>query len=250
MQGYWRTDATTTAAAVLSLEGDHSRWLSENDIILGRTTPAPTVLRSYIVEPVDGKIPYQPWALAKRAELIANMMTPTRREHIDPHVSAFLDGVPRINHAPGETQIVQVPGYILFLYSSNHTYRIVPLDGRPHLGKAIKLFMGDSRGRWEGNTLVVDVTNQNDRTWLDQLSFHCDGLHVVERWTVVGPDRIDFEATIEDPSMFTRPWKIAYRFDRHKEEGYEIWEDARHEGERDVERMLRVGRMKAGGRDR
>jgi hypothetical protein len=108
--------------------------------------------------------------------------------------------------------------------------------------------MGNSRGHWEGNTLVVDVTNQNDRTWLDWLSFHGDGLHVVERWTLVSPDRIDYTATFEDPSMFTRPWTIAYRFNRHKEEGYEIWEDARHEGERDVEHMLRGGGLK--GRDR
>ena len=95
-------------------------------------------------------------------------------------------------------------------------------------------------GRWEGNTLVVDVTNQNDRTWLDVVSFHGDGLHVVERWTPVGPDRIDYQATFEDPTMFTQPWTIAYSFTRDTRAS-EIWEAADYEGERDVERILRSG---------
>ena len=129
----------------------------------------------------------------------------------------------------------------MILYESNHAYRIIPLDGRPHIGENIKLFNGDSRGRWEGNTLVVDVTNQNDRTWLDYLSFHGDGLHVTERWTPVDPDRIDYRATLTDPTMFTRPWTIVYSFNREKTEGFEILEDARHEGERDVEALLRSG---------
>jgi hypothetical protein len=127
------------------------------------------------------------------------------------------------------------------LYEANHAYRVVPLDRRSHIGENIKLFMGDSRGRWEGNTLVVDVTNQNDRTWLDGQSFHGDGLHVVERWTLVSPDRLNYQATFDDPTMFTQSWTIAYGFNRNKEEGFEIWEMANHEGERDVERLLRGG---------
>lgn len=251
MQGFWRNGTAFSVAAFWSLEGDHSRWPREFDVqdLTRLARPdSPPLTASYIVEPGDGKIPYQPWAAKKREEFIANMVAPTKLEHIDPHARAWLDGVPRVNHAPGEIQFVQGPGYVLLLYSSNHTYRFIPLDGRPHLGDTIKLFMGDSRGRWEGNTLVVDVTNQNDRTWLDLLGFHGDGLHVVERWTLVGPDRIEYSATFEDPSMFTRPWTIASPFNRQKEEGYEIWEDARHEGERDAERMLRGRGFK--GRDR
>jgi hypothetical protein len=253
MRGFWRNGTTFQAAAAFSLEGDHSRWPEE--FVISDLTPlavpgSPPITATYVVEPADGKIPYQPWAAEKRKEFIANAMAPTKLEHIDPHARAWLDGVPRNNHVPGEIQIVQVPGYVLFLYSSNHAYRVIPLDGRPHVGDSIKLFMGDSRGHWEGNTLVVDVTNQNDRTWLDWLSFHGDRLHVVERWTLVSPDRIDFTATFEDPSMFTRPWSIAYRFNRHKEDGYEIWEDARHEGERDAELTLRGGGFKPEGRDK
>jgi len=168
-------------------------------------------------------------------------MTPTKREHIDPNTRAWLVGVPRSNHLVADIQVVQVPGCVVMLYEANHAYRVVPLDGRPHVGDTIKLFMGDSRGRWEGNTLVVDVKNQNDRTWLDRLSFHGDALHVVERWTLVSPDRIDYRATLEDPTMFTRPWTIAYGFNREKTEGFELWERADHEGERDVERILHGG---------
>ena len=243
MQGLWQNDA---AGAVRSLEGDHSRWKGEYGII---TNADPTAARpSYIIDTPDRKIPYQPWAAARLAEFRANMEVPTKLEHVDPHARAWPDGVPRTNHVPGEIQILQTPGYVVMTYSSNHQYRIIPLDGRPHVGKTITLFNGDSRGRWEGNTLVVDVTNQNDRTWLDFLSFHGEGLHVVERWTLTGPDRIDYQATVEDSTMFTRPWTIAFHFNRHREEGYEIWEDARHEGERDAERMLRGGSVK--GRDR
>ena len=123
----------------------------------------------------------------------------------------------------------------------NHFSRVIPLDGRPHVGERIKLFMGDSRGHWEGNTLVVDVTNQDARTWLDRLSFHGEGLRVTERWTRVSPDRMEYRATLEDPTMFTRSWTIALPFSRNKEDGFEIWEYASHEGERDVERILRGG---------
>jgi len=249
LQGMWRSDITPFAAAAHSIEGDHSLWEKGDDIVQGRT---PTSRPTYIVDPADGKIPYLPWAEAKKKEFRANVDAPTKLEHIDPLVRALLVGVPRSNHTPGEIQIVQVPGYVLFLYSSSHAFRVVPTDGRPHVSDSIKLWMGDSRGRWEGNTLVIDVTNQNDQTWLDSASFHGDALHVVERWTMVGPDTIGFEATMEDPSMFTQPWKIAYRINRVRDKGYEILEEARREGERDAARILEVGRAKAKaeGRDK
>jgi hypothetical protein len=124
------------------------------------------------------------------------------------------------------------------------------MDGRPHVTPDLRLWMGDSRGRWEGNTLVVDVTNFDDRTWLDSHgSFHSDALHVVERWTIAAADRIDYEATLEDAKMFTRPWKIAFTINRNTAPGYEYYEDARLEGERDVEQIISAGmRDKAAGR--
>jgi len=243
LQGIWGYSSFSMVTALFSLEGDLSRWQAEVLLQpLPPGVPQPTSPpQSYIVDPPDGKIPYQPWAAVKRQEFIANMMTPTKREHLDPASRALLIGVPRYNHTPLSFQILQVPGYVVFLYESNHAYRAVPLDGRSHIGESIKLFNGDSRGRWEGNTLVVDVTNNDARTWLDMLSFHGEGLRVVERWTPVGPDRIDYRATLTDPTMFTQPWTVAYSLNREKTEGFEIWEAAYREGERDVDRILRGG---------
>ena len=244
MQGIWRFDSPQASlAALVSLEGergplwqDVSRWLQVEATI----QDFKVLSLSFVVDPPDGKIPYQPWAAAKRPEFFANSVTPTKREQIDPNTRGFLTGVPRIQHYPPPMQILQVSGSVVLLYENKHASRVIPLDGRPHVGERITLWMGDSRGRWEGNTLLVDVTNQTDRTWLDVLSFHGHGLHVVERWTPVGPDRIDYQATFEDPTMFTRPWTIAYSFTRDTR-ALEIWEQADYEGERDIERILSGG---------
>ena len=231
MQGLW-----VHAAGLATHSVEDGRDPTE-EIITGGSGPNPIV----IVEPADGRIPYRPAAALKRNEFLANTDAPTKLEHIDVHSRALLDGVPRNNYGSpgGGLQLVQVPGYVLILYESNHAYRVIAMDGRPHAAEGLKLWMGDSRGHWEGNTLVVDVTNFNDKTWFDgHGSFHSEALHVVEHWTMVSPNRIDYEATIEDPQVFTRPWKIAFPIDRRTEKGYEQWEDARHEGERDVDRTL------------
>ena len=100
--------------------------------------------------------------------------------------------------------------------------------------------MGDSRGRWEGHTLVVDVTNNNDETWLDTASnFHSDALHVVERWTYADTETINYEAILEDPMVYTRPWKIAFPLVRNKQKHYELLEFACHEGDRSEALMIR-----------
>jgi hypothetical protein len=97
------------------------------------------------------------------------------------------------------------------------------------------LFMGDSRGHWEGDTLVVDVTNQMARSWIDQAAdFHSDAIHVVERFTPLDSNNIAYEATIEDPKVFTRPWKIAYFYSRVLDPKYEALEFACIEGEVDL----------------
>jgi hypothetical protein len=234
IQGHWISDAI---GAAHSVEDGRD---PDADTIQGRVDERnPTV----IIDPPDGRIPYQPAAAARRNELLADIFTPTRPEHVDPHVRATLDGVPRNNYVPGGMQIGQGPGYVLILYESNHAYRVIPTDGRPHIGEGVQLWMGDSRGRWEGNTLVIDVTNFNTDTWLDAHgTFHSDALHVVERWTMANADRIDYEVTIEDPKVFTRPWKMAWAINRNKQKGYEIYEDSRHEGERDTEKILQAGR--------
>jgi len=240
MRGHWISDAVGGAHSVEDGRDPDA------DVIQGRVDEKNPIL---IVDPADGRIPYQPAAAARRQQLLRDIFTPTQREHVDPHIRALLDGVPRNNYSPGEMQILQVAGAVVILYESNHSYRVIPLDGRPHPPAQVKLWMGDSRGRWEGNTLVVDVTNFNEETWFDSHgTFHSDALHVVERWTPAGPDRIDYSVTLEDAKMFTRPWKMAWAVNRNREKNYEIWEDSRHEGEVDVEHILTAGRKdKAAG---
>jgi len=195
---------------------------------------------SVIVDPPDGKVPYQPWAAARRQDIADHHTNPRGLADVDPQARCLLSGVPRMNYQEVTAiQIHQIPGYLLVNYEFNHTYRIIPLDGRPHVGAGVKLWMGDSRGRWEGQTLVVDVTNHNDRTWFDIVgSFHTDALHVVERWTFVDADTIHYEATLDDPKVFTRPWKMAFPLARRKAPGVELLEMACHEGERSLKLML------------
>jgi hypothetical protein len=191
---------------------------------------------SRIVEPTDGQVPYQPWAREKQKYIEANINEPTKPEFIDPQARCLPDG-PIRSIFWSAFQILQFPGYVVVEYESNHPYRIIPLDGRPHLGESIKLWMGDSRGHWEGNALVVDVTNNNSKSRLSNVGdFASDKLHIVERYTFLDANHMKYEATLDDPSVYTRPWKIAADMVRKhvKDPGYEQWEEACHEGERNV----------------
>ena len=153
---------------------------------------------------VDGDdIPYRPDAKAKRAENAA------KRAQLDPVGKCFIPGVPRVTYMPFPFQIAQTAQHVAIAYEFAHTQRIIYTDGTPHPGD-LDFWMGDSRGKWEGDTLVVDNTHFNDRTWFDMAgNYHSDKLHVVERYTLAdGGRRIDYAATIEDPQVFTRPWTI------------------------------------------
>ena len=131
-------------------------------------------------------------------------------------------------------QIVQNPGLVVMAWEFMNAFRIIPTDGRPHIPASIKLFQGDSVGRWEGGTLVVDTTNQNDRTWLDTAgNIHSDAIHVVERFTLADANTIRYEATIEDPKAYTGPWKVVETFRRIAAQDYEQYEFACLEGNRD-----------------
>jgi hypothetical protein len=196
--------------------------------------------RSRIIDPADGKIPYQPWAAAKAKDIFDNHLDP-RPEHLDPVSRCVVQGVPRAMYQ-GEYQILQSPGQIVFLIEPVHQYRVIPLDGRPHPPENIKLFMGSSRGRWEGNTLVVHSTNFNNLTWFAIVgSFHSDAMQIVERFTIVDANTISYRATIEDPKVYTRPWTLGVQIQRMTD--YEILEEACHEGERSAQNILtRPGR--------
>jgi hypothetical protein len=161
-----------------------------------------TVTKSAIVDPPDGKIPYLPQALKQRDANFKN------RAAVDPANNCYQAGIPRAVLLPTPFQIVESPGNLAIVYTDNHAYRIVEPSTVPH-DDGIDFFMGDSRGHWEGATLVVDVTDLGDQTWLDQAgNFHSDQLHVVERYTMTGPNTISYEARLEDPQTYAKPWTI------------------------------------------
>jgi hypothetical protein len=199
--------------------------------------------KSRIIDPPNGKIPYQPWAAAAAKKYFDAHLDPPSPEFLDGVARCIVQGVPRGMYQ-GEYEIFQLPGYVAFMMGPNHQYRIIPIDGRPPLGKDIQLYMGDSRGRWDGNTLVIASSNFTNKTWFDIVgSFHTEAVHVTERLTPVGPDRIDYRATVEDPKAYTRPWTIATTLSRITEKDFEIIEEACHEGESSSKDILtRPGR--------
>jgi hypothetical protein len=166
---------------------------------------------------VDGNlIPYTAAAAAKKQQNFEARMTE------DPLRKCFLAGVPRITYMPFPLQIVQTPTHVGIAYEYNHASRIIYTNGTEHSG-VDDFWMGDSRGHWEGETLVVDVNGFNDKTWFDQTgNHHSDKLHVIERYTRTGPDVIAYEATIEDPGVFTRPWKMSMPLYRRQEKNIRL----------------------------
>jgi hypothetical protein len=168
---------------------------------------------------VEGnEIPYQPWALAKKQENFKN------RETADPEAKCRLLGVPRMMYTPYPFQIVQSPAYVAIFHEYVHTTRSIFMNS-DHPPGEIEWFTGDSRGRWEGDTLVVDVKHFTDQTWLDRAgNFHSEALHLVERYTLITPDHIQYDVTLEDPKVFTRPWKISLILYRRKEKNVRVLE--------------------------
>jgi hypothetical protein len=219
----------------------------------GAATQKPTL----IVDPADGKVPFQPWAQARRTEIIANQH---KFEMLDPRVRCLPAGIPRVNLPItfNTYQVLQQPGHVTFLYEWSHLYRDIPLDGRPHLDPKVRLWMGDPRGRWEGNTLVVDSTNFTDKTHAlghgapavgvpasaltgGQGVFHSEALHVVERFTMVDANTIRYEVTIEDPKVFAKPFKIAWNAFLRAPADHQLYEYGCFEGDNNtVKRMTGV----------
>ena len=169
---------------------------------------------------VEGdEIPYQPWAAARQKENFANRAT------ADPESKCYLPGVPRITYMPYPFQIFQTPGHIAITYEYVHAVRRIFMNS-PHPDGEIEWFMGDSRGRWEGDTLVVDAKDFTSQTWFDRSgNFHSEALHVIERYTPLGANNINYEVTIEDPKVFTRPWKMSMPLYRRLDKGMRILEN-------------------------
>jgi len=187
--------------------------------------------RGVIVDPANGKIPYRAEA---RSIVDRNYQA---RTTTDPVLVCFQPGVPRATLLPEPFQIFQHQDRVVIVYQHVHSYRVIFTDGRPHYDDGIEFYMGDSRGRWDGNTLVVDATNFKPENWLDAAGhFHSNKLHVVERYTRTTPTIMRYEATIEDPEVFQRPWTIRVELALHTEPNFQLIE---HECDRDAQGVYR-----------
>ena len=222
-----------------SVGGYNQFWLDSGTKVLpGRQT-------SLVVDPPGGRVPTKPSAEATRDYNKAHATDSYK--YMSVWDRCITRGVPGSMFPAGYNnayQILQTHEYVAILYEMIHDVRIIPLDGRPHVDEKIRLWMGDSRGRWEGNTLVVETANYTDKGWIASNAAsrrikgipQSEALHVIERFTRVDAGTIKYEVRIEDPAIYTRPWKVAMPLSR--DDDYQIYEYACHEGNRAVELIL------------
>jgi len=258
MQGIW-TNYTSTPFEVPD-ESDKPDFYAGDVDGTGRGTGPSSFLndtsdrkltkaRSLVVDPPSGRVPIMPWAEEVRNYRLTHIQDDW--VNFTPWERCITRGVPGGIFPAGYGsgyQILQGPGYVAIVYEMIHEARMIPIDGRPHLGSSFRLWNGDSRGRWEGNTLVVDITGYNDKgtvatnvaTQRVRAIPQSEQLHAVERFTRVDENTINYEVTIEDPKVFTSPWKVAMPL--HREPDYQLFEYACHEGNRGLEHILKGAR--------
>jgi hypothetical protein len=215
--------------------------------------PSPTSARrpSMVVDPPDGRVPLRREAIEQRDRELA--MPADSLEHYGPWERCITRGVPS-SLFPGAYnnghRIVQTAAAFVIHSEMIHEARVIPLDGRPHLDPRIRSWEGDSRGHWEGETLVVDTTNFNGKSWIATNAAagrmrgipQSEACHLVERFTRVDANTIQYSVTIDDPNVYTRPWTAAFPLNR--DDGYQLYEYACHEGNYALGNMLRMGATK------
>jgi hypothetical protein len=201
---------------------------------------------SLVVDPPDGRIPaLTPEAKRREAVIAAAAQIPAGAEDVNNAQRCISWSVPRLGgrYGAGDLayyQIFQNAGYVVIYLETGHDARIIPLDGRPHLPQAMRHWNGDSRGRWEGNTLVVDTTNFSSKS---NFMTAAEGLHLVERFTRIAPDKIKYEIKVDDPRTWTRSWSAEMPLKRSREP---LFESACHEGNYEImSGMLSAARVKA-----
>jgi len=239
VRGYYKPRVEGTFSLVRPSRAPAIEELEKIDLAQKAGHKLPPPKDSRVTDPADGQVPYQDWARDRQQALQANMDHWVKPEQIDPQARCVPGGVTRTLFW-SQLEIRQFPGYVVFVFDTNHTYRVIPLDGRPHAPASIKLWMSDSRGHWEGNTLVVDVANSNSKHRLsNEGDFASDNVHITERYTFTGPNAFKFEQRFEDPTVYTRPWTLSSDFLRihQNDASYEWWESECHEGEHDVEHL-------------
>jgi hypothetical protein len=168
---------------------------------------------------VEGELPYRPEALAKKKENFEN------RLKLDPEIKCYRPGVPRAMYMPYPFQIMQNSRHIMMFFEFAGAVRTVYMDKQDQIEAPVDSWMGWSNGRWDGETLVVDSKGFLDTTWFDRAgNYHSDALHVIERFTPRSADTMMYEATIEDPNVFTKPWKISFPLYRRMERNVQLLE--------------------------
>ncbi len=244
-QAAGRRDADSAPARPGDVGSYNQVWFDSGErVVTTRRT-------SLVIDPPDGRVPLRPEAEAARKH--ASEHEGDSYEFLSVWDRCITRGVPGGMFPAGYNnayQIVQTPGYVVIHYEMIHEARIIPIDGSPHPPASVRLWNGDSRGRWEQNTLVVDTTNYNDKGWIATQAAagrikgvpQTASLHVVERFTPIDANTIEYQATLDDPKMFTRPWTVSIPL--HRDSSYQIYEYACHEGNRAVEGILRGARAK------
>jgi len=198
----------------------------------------PDQRRTGIIDPPDRKIPWHPEEDAKRRQFLLKMNPAVDLPHVELNARCALPGPFEGEDGANPYTFLQTPGKVAIFYDYNHTSRVIHLDRKEHLGKDIQLFMGDSIGHWDRNTLVVDTTNFNGRiAYSRELPYLTEALHLIERFTIADENTIDYEVTIEDPNLFTKPWKVAGYFARAAK-GTESLEFACAEGSDTLKNMF------------
>lgn len=222
--------------------GPPAHWADHSSPMAARRT-------AMVVDPPDGRVPVLPWAEAKRDHDLAHLGD--HYVHETPWVRCITRGVPGGMFPAGYNngyRFIQTPGFVVIVYEMLHEARIIPLDGRPHVGRNIRLWNGDPRGHWEGNILVVETTNYNDKGSIATSAAagrirgipQSDALHVVERFTRVDAKTINYEVTIDDPKVYSKPWKVAVPL--NQDPNYEMYEYSCHEGNYAIPNELSGGR--------
>ena len=202
---------------------------------------------SLVVQPADGKVPLRPEAERRRDHNLANFDSYETMSQWDRCITRAPTALFPVvyNNA---YQIIQSPAQVVIVAEMIHDARVIPIDGSAHVDSRIRSWSGDSRGHWEGDTLVVDTTNFNDQGWIatGQNAARIRGvpystdLHIVERFTRANADTLNYEITIDDPQMYSEPWKLAFPLTR--DDSYQMFEYACHEGNHAMELILRGAR--------
>jgi hypothetical protein len=210
------------------LQGVWRVWnLAKYDLEDHGAKPGVPAGRGFVVDPPDGRIPYRPEALAKREKNYAGTRDADPWKNSDPLVKCYLPGIPRMTYLGWPFQIIQTPDSVTFVYEWSHKKRVIPINSTVQVPKDETAWMGFARGRYEGNSLVINLTNFNSYTWFDMAgNYHSDALQVVERYTPINADALQYEATMTDPKVFTRP-NDGPAAERHRHPRLRVHGDAR-----------------------